>query len=219
MKFNKHFDSYDDNAIVQKKVAQRLRQYLERLPQKPETILEIGCGTGIFTKELCSFFPKANLTLNDIFDTRKFLEALPYENFLVQNAETLHLESQDLITSSGSFQWFSDLPKFIHRISKHSNQIVFSMFLEDNLKEIKEHFNLSLDYANVSEIINLLRRLYSHVEYEEEVFTLDFPSPLAALRHLQATGVTGIGSTNIAKIRSYPYKSLTYRVGYFLVYR
>ena len=93
------------------------------------------------------------------------------------------------------------------------------IYTSKNLKEIKEHFNLSLDYANVSEIINLLRRLYSHVEYEEEVFTLDFPSPLAALRHLQATGVTGIGNTNIAKIRSYPYKSLTYRVGYFLVYR
>lgn len=219
MTFEKHFDSYDENAIVQKKVAQKLKTYLEKLPQQPNNILEIGCGTGVFTKELHAFFPEAHLTLNDIFDTRKFLNKIPYRDFLIQNAETLNLASHDLVVSSGSFQWFSNLPKFIHRLAKHNHQILFSMFLHGNLKEIKKHFNISLEYSDISEIINLLRKLYAHVEYEEEFFVLDFPTPIAALKHLQATGVTGIGTTNISKIRTYPYRSLTYRVGYFLAYR
>lgn len=219
MTFEKHFDSYDENAIVQKKVAKKLGDFLLKFPQPIHTILEIGCGTGIFTKELHSHCPKASLDLNDIFDTRNFLKEIPYRNFFLQNAETLSMGSYDVIASSGSFQWFQNLPKFLSRISEHSRQIVFSMFLEDNLKEIKEHFGISLNYANITEILSLLRENYSHVEYEEEIFKIDFPSPIAALRHLQATGVTGIGNTNIRKIRSYSHSSLSYRVGYFLAYR
>src|SRR3712207_2506819 len=215
MTFEKHFNSYEENAIVQKKVAQNLAQFFTEIPHSPKTILEIGCGTGIFSREILKYFPNTNLSLTDIFDTSSFFTEVPYQKFIVHNAETMPLESYDIITSSGCFQWFHDLQSFLKKLSAKTDCLIFSMFLEDNLKEIKQHFQISLDYPSVSETISNLRKLYPIVEYQEEVFELEFSTPLAALRHLQATGVTGIGETNISKIRSYPYKKLTYRVGYF----
>lgn len=215
MTFEKHFKSYEENAIVQKKVAKKLAHFLTDLDKSPKTILEIGCGTGIFSREIVEHFPKASLSLNDIFDTSAFLSDLHYQEFILHNAETMSLKSYDLITSNGCFQWFYDLQSFLKKIAPKTDCLIFSMFLEDNLKEIKQHFQISLDYPGVSDTIRNLRKSYPCVEYQEEIFTLEFPSPLAALRHLQATGVTGIGETNIHKIRSYPHKTLTYRVGYF----
>lgn len=219
MTFEKHFHSYDDNAFVQKEVAKALKALLEKLPHKVDSILEIGCGTGIFTKELKSSFPQAKLCLNDKYDTRSFFHSSDYSDFLIQDAEKAEFASYDLISSSGCFQWFQNPKNFLEKISKKSDQLLFSIFLEDNLKEIKEHFSISLDYPDVSELLSLLRSEYEHCSYEEQIFVLDFPNPMAALRHLQATGVTGIGKTNIHAIKNYPYKTLTYRVGYFLCYR
>ncbi len=215
MTFEKHFNSYEENAIVQKKVAKHLASFFTNILNPPKTILEIGCGTGIFSRELVRYFPNSSLSLNDIFDTSAFFDNISYEKFIVHNAETMSLDSYDLISSSGCFQWFTDLQTFLEKLSSHTNCLVFSMFLEDNLKEIKDHFQITLAYPSVSETIHTLRKHYSKVEYQEEIFEIDFPTPLAALRHLQATGVTGIGETNIRKIRSYPHKKLTYRVGYF----
>ena len=47
-RFKKSFSTYNDNAIVQKKMAERLIQYL---PFKQyNSVLEIGCATGVLTK-------------------------------------------------------------------------------------------------------------------------------------------------------------------------
>lgn len=52
MNFNKYFSSYNVNGIVQKKAAETLSKMLSEDMEKYENILEIGCGTGFFTREL-----------------------------------------------------------------------------------------------------------------------------------------------------------------------
>ena len=47
-RFAKTLSSYDENAKIQKRMAQRL---IEFLPSKQfDSVLEIGCGTGFLTK-------------------------------------------------------------------------------------------------------------------------------------------------------------------------
>ena len=46
-RFRKCLKTYDDNAIVQKIMAQNLVSELEQ--KKYNKVLEIGCGTGILT--------------------------------------------------------------------------------------------------------------------------------------------------------------------------
>ena len=54
MKFDKYYNVYDNYSIVQKKVAENLSNFIKNSGienKKIETIFEIGCGTGIFTKK------------------------------------------------------------------------------------------------------------------------------------------------------------------------
>ena len=50
--FEKSFSSYNQNAIVQKIMAERLVQNLSSIKTEFNSVLELGCGTGILTKEL-----------------------------------------------------------------------------------------------------------------------------------------------------------------------
>ena len=53
MKFDKYYNVYDNYSIVQKKVAENLSNFIKNSGienKEIETIFEIGCGTGIFTK-------------------------------------------------------------------------------------------------------------------------------------------------------------------------
>src|SRR3712207_7961032 len=99
--------------------------FRSEIPHSPKTILEIGCGTGIFSREILKYFPNTNLSLNDIFDTSSFFTEVPYQKFIVHNAETMPLESYDIITSSGCFQWFHDLQSFLKKLrsEEHTSEL------------------------------------------------------------------------------------------------
>jgi malonyl-CoA O-methyltransferase len=124
-------------------------------------------------------------------------------------------ENYDLVCSSSSFQWIDDLDGLLKNISQHSEELIFSIYVDGNLKEIKEHFKISLNYMRFAEILKILKKYFIVQEAEEEEITLNFNSPLNVLRHLKYTGVTGIGETTVRDIRSFSEKKLTYRVAYF----
>lgn len=82
MNFNKYFSSYNVNGIVQKKAAETLSKMFSEDMEKYENILEIGCGTGFFTRELIKKVRSSSLTVNDLFDTRNYLNDIQYKEFL-----------------------------------------------------------------------------------------------------------------------------------------
>ena len=157
----------------------------------------------------------SNLVLNDYFDTRKYFEKIPYQKFLKGDMNKIKWENYDLICSSSSFQWIDNLNKLLKEISFHSEELIFSIYVDGNLKEIKEHFKISLNYFTFAEILKILKNYFIVLEAEEEEIILNFDTPLNVLRHLKYTGVTGIGETTVASIRNFKEKKLTYRVAYF----
>ncbi len=216
MNFNKKFSSYDKNATVQKEVAKKLITFLqENRVEKNETVLEVGCGTGIFTKELLKNFSPKTLILNDIYDVKEYLQDIDYDEFLLGDIENLQLPKSDIVVSSSVFQWVKDFSKMVEKISKSTKEIGFSIYLDGNLEEIKEHFGVSLKYLTLDNVIEILTSLFSKVKWKKETIELNFTSPLEALRHLKNTGVTGFDRSTVEKIRSYKKTSLTYSVGYF----
>ena len=67
MNFDKHYSTYEKNSLAQKQVAEHLLSYMKDadiLKSDVNSIFEIGCGTGIFTREYRKFFPKSSLILN-----------------------------------------------------------------------------------------------------------------------------------------------------------
>ena len=67
MTFDKNFTTYDNNAIVQKKVAANLSEYIKNdisLSGNMNKIIELGCGTGIFTKNsFLTLLPNTSLLM------------------------------------------------------------------------------------------------------------------------------------------------------------
>ncbi|MFR9018531.1 MAG: malonyl-[acyl-carrier protein] O-methyltransferase BioC, partial [Fusobacterium sp.] len=121
-----------------------------------------------------------------------------------------------LILSSSVFQWSKNFEELVKNISKSCRHLVFSIYLEDNLPEIKKHFSISLNYMTAEEIENILKKYFKKIKKESEIFIENFNSPIEVLRHLKNTGVTGFEKTEIKKIRSFSSAELTYKVGYFL---
>ncbi|WP_297596940.1 methyltransferase domain-containing protein [uncultured Cetobacterium sp.] len=214
MNFNKQFINYDQNAITQKKVAEKLFSFID-CSKKYQSILELGCGTGVFTK---TFYNNLNfniLDLNDIFDTAKYFSEFSYNKFFIEDMENLKLEKYSLVLSSSAFQWVDNFENLIKRISENSPELIFSIYSKGNLIEIFQHFGISLNYLSCSEILTVLNRYYSDIKYETEEFVLKFNSPIDALKHLKKTGVTGFKNSSYSLTKSFKSTILTYRVSYF----
>lgn len=218
MNFYKKYDVYDKNAAVQKKAAEMLIKIMKRNfdVYSFKSVYEIGCGTGIFTKIFLENFKSEKIILNDIFDVEKFLQNINYNKFILEDMDRGNFPEVSLIVSSSVFQWSKNFENLIRNISKSCRYLIFSIYLEDNLLEIKEHFNISLKYFSAEEIEKILRKYFKNTLKESEIIIENFTSPIEVLRHLKNTGVTGFEKTEIGKIRSFSSKQLTYKIGYFL---
>lgn len=218
MNFNKKFDTYDENAIVQKSVAAHLIKLIKDEKNDKnsfKSILEIGCGTGIFTREFLNNYSPEKIILNDFFQVEKFLNNISYNSFLLGDILKINLPEVKTVVSSSVFQWISPFEELIKKLSFCEN-LYFSIYISGNLKEIDEHFNISLDYLEINKIENILKKYFTKVKYKKESISLKFNTPLDALRHLKNSGVTGFKKSSISKVKSFSSKTLTYEIGYFL---
>ena len=219
MNFNKHYNVYEKYSLAQKQVAKNLVDYMGKsniFDIQINSIFEIGCGTGIFTKEYRKYFLHSDLILNDIFDVREFIKDIDYNIFIQENIEELDIPKSDLVVSSSVFQWIKDKDSLIRNIAENTDNLCFSSYVSGNLIEIKNHFDISLDYLNIEEFKEILKKYFSSVKSYSETIKLDFEAPMAVLKHLKYTGVTGFQRTSISKIKTFKDNILTYEVAYFI---
>ena len=219
MNFNKHYNEYEKYSLAQKQVAKNLLDYMGKsniFNTQINSIFEIGCGTGIFTKEYRKYFLHSDLILNDIFDVREFIKDIDYNIFIQENIEELDIPKSDLIVSSSVFQWIKDKDSLIKNIAENTDNLCFSSYVSGNLIEIKNHFDISLDYLNIEEFKKILKKYFSSVKSYSETIKLDFEAPMSVLKHLKYTGVTGFQRTSISKIKTFKDNILTYEVAYFI---
>ena len=219
MNFYKYYNEYENYSLAQKQVAKNLLDYMGKsniFNTQINSIFEIGCGTGIFTREYRKYFLHSDLILNDIFDVREFIKDIDYNIFIQENIEELDIPKSDLVVSSSVFQWIKDKDSLIRNIAENNDNLCFSSYVSGNLIEIKNHFDISLDYLNIEEFKEILKKYFSSVKYYSETIKLDFEAPMAVLKHLKYTGVTGFQKTSISKIKTFKDNILTYKVAYFI---
>jgi malonyl-CoA O-methyltransferase len=159
--FSRAASSYDQYAFIQKEVAARL---IDRTDGHTfENILEIGCGTGNYTKMLIQRFPMAHITAVDFsaemitIAARKMNLPIASEqpdpkrlnsngklHLLVEDGETFFPEIEkkyDLITSNSTFQWFTDLKRALEHYREllaAEGTILFSMMGAETFCELYE---------------------------------------------------------------------------------
>ena len=205
--FSKAASTYDQYASVQKEVAVRLIDSTG--PHLFQNILEIGCGTGNYTKMLQERFPSADITAIDssadmISVAARKLNKKKRFRLFVDDAEEFIPETgkkYDLITSNSTFQWFTDLKKGLehyHELLANKGVIIFSMMGPETFYELYEimndlypgKVNMAAQYfMQRDDVTSLLRTIFKRVKITETVLTRRHESILELLKTIKYTGV------------------------------
>ena len=114
--FSRAAPRYDEVAVLQREVGQRMIDRLEVVKLQPEVILDIGSGTGVATAELSRRYKKARVIALDIalpmlLETRKRGSWLRRPRCLCGDFDQIPLadKSVDLIYSNAAVQWSNNL--------------------------------------------------------------------------------------------------------------
>lgn len=204
-RFGRHLKTYDTLAVVQRAIAGRLAERLERLVERPEAVrygVEIGAGTGFLTRHLVRLFPEAEWVVNDLVpESRHYLPQEDKIRFEAGDGERFPFDrgAYDLIASASTVQWFDDLPGFIARaaagLRSESGVLAFSTFGPENFREIARTTGQGLDYRTLADLCGHCREAGLEVLAGEEWTEQQlYPTPIDVLRHLRLTGVNAVAA-------------------------
>lgn len=198
-RFSASASSYDRYALAQHHIYGVLAGLIEAHRGRTwHHVLEIGCGTGGFSKYLDERHKILRWTLNDLeahmirsggFEPR--LGEAP--ELIIGDAETIDLgRGYDLIVSASAIQWLHDPRAFVGRLYdllEPGGVLLISTFGPHNLSEIRALTGHGLHYPPLEEVAQWLPEAQTQVS--QEVYPLTFASPREVLLHLKRTGVTG----------------------------
>ena len=207
--FDRAATSYDAAAALQQEIAVRTLDRFDFIKHQPNTILDMGCGTGTLTFGLMERFSKAKITALDM--APRMLEVLKSKlgfwqrlrkkpNFLCADIESIPLKdnSFDLVVSGLTLQWCNQPDKVfseVMRILKPGGLFMFTTFGPDTLKELRQCWAKVDNYSHVSAFLDmhdvgdaLMRHGYSEPVMDTERLRLTYKNVKDLLRELKQIG-------------------------------
>lgn len=172
-------------------------------------LLEIGCGVGLLTQQLCRYLPINHYIANDLYADAAdavlpiFQQYRIQHDFLCGDACDLVLsERQDVIAGGAVLQWINDVPrlfKHLHALLKPHGVLLLSGFTSENYHEIKSITGRGLSYHDLAALQSAFEPFFSLQAIDEQRQTLYFDSPQAVLQHIKNTGVNAVGAVHWKK--------------------
>ncbi len=154
--FSRAAESYDSVAALQRDVGQQL---LVQLPAAitPERWLDLGCGTGYFSRALGERFPASQGVALDIAEGM-LRHARPLggaQQFIAGDAERLPLRdaSCELLFSSLALQWCADFAAVLseaERLLKPGGVLAFSSLCVGTLQELRDSWQAVDGFVHVN---------------------------------------------------------------------
>jgi malonyl-CoA O-methyltransferase len=229
--FNKAAESYDKYAQLQQLTGNKLLDLIRSKNLFFKNIIDLGCGTGLITKNFAKTFTYENFYAIDIA-----------EQLLLQANKNLHKHAIqikeanfenftpdiafNLIYANMALHWGND---FINTIKHwlgyraHNGIFAFTIPLHGTFAELANYVNIR-SFAKKEDVL----QNFNVTQYTCESITFEFASLLHALRSIKRTGANFVKrNTNGLTINSHlqqlllnnPLDSttLTYHIGYFIL--
>jgi malonyl-CoA O-methyltransferase len=163
--FEKAADTYDEAAVLQNEIGDRLMERLDYIRQQPRRILDLGAGTGMFTRALMKRYRKADVVALDIAKpmlhcVKQRAGWLRKPGCVCGDSESLPFndDSFDFIFSNLMLQWCTDLEATfveLRRVLSPGGLLMFTTFGPDTLMELRASWEAVDGYTHVNSFIDL----------------------------------------------------------------
>lgn len=204
-RFGRSLDRYDGEAAVQAGMARRLLDAIIRHGgERYDSVLEIGCGTGLLSREMAGRLRIRSIAANDLVEecgplVAKLVERLPGTAFSFRPGDIERSDLPpgpfDLAASNAVFHWLDDPAGLLERLAaalRAGGLLAFSTFGPDNLREVAAVGGGGLCYRSIDEVTALLERRYRILDRGQGLEIVRFSSPRRVLEHLRRSGANGL---------------------------
>lgn len=211
--FERSARAYDEAAVLQREVAERVLARLDLIKTVPRCILDVGAGTGHCTRALAQRYAKARVVALDIAEAmlqvargkRSWLNRLrARQGFVCGDAEALPLAdaSVDMLFSNLALQWCSEPERVFaefRRVLAPGGVLLFTTFGPDTLRELRESWRAVDGYTHVNAFIDmhdigdaLLRGCFENPVMDMEYLTLTYADVWGLMRDLKRIGAHNV---------------------------
>ena len=207
--FNKHAADYEKAAKVQQEIGERLFERLDYLKIAPRYVLDLGCGTGIFTSMLKKRYPQALIVGLDLAQAM-LIQSKKKQGWLrkwpLVNGDMTTLPFADgvfdLVFANQVIHWSQPLSTVIseiNRVMTVNGCLMFSTLGPDTFKELKQAWASADNYAHINEFMDmhdigdcLLAEHFLDPVVDMEMLTVHYSTLKRLLQSLKAQGVRNI---------------------------
>ena len=209
--FEKAASTYDDAAVLQNEIGDRLMERLDYVRLQPRRVLDLGAGTGMFTKALMKRYRKADVVALDI--ARPMLQRVKQRagwlrkpGCVCGDSESLPFadDSFDLIFSNLMLQWCSDLQATfveLRRVLSPGGLLMFTTFGPDTLMELRASWEAVDGYTHVNSFIDLhdvgdslMHAHWAEPVMDSEYITVTYPELRGLMQDLKQIGAHNVTS-------------------------
>lgn len=210
--------TYDEAAFIQKEIGHRLLERLDLLKSPPDTILDVGAGTGFITRLLQQKYVKSNIIGLDLAQgmTSFAKHKQPWHlwkkkpSYICGDTEILPFanKSFDLIFSNFTLQWCFNLQQVFaefKRVLKPNGMIFFTTLGPQTLIELRNSWQKVSDFTHVNDFTDmhdigdiLLNSAFSDPVMDMEIIKATYPNVKQILSDLKATGARNMNANRVA---------------------
>lgn len=215
--FESAASSYDQAAVLQREISDRMFARLDYIKYLPDKILDAGSGTGYGTQKLEVRYPSSCLMAVDIawamLQKAKPIEPWWYRFWPFYKRQTQYIcadieclpvrdESVGMVWSNLALQWCNDLERTfseINRVLKTDGLFMFSTFGPDTLKELRRAFERVDTFVHVNQFIDMhdIGDLLVHSRFatpvmDMEYITVTYDEVMGIMHDLKAIGAHNV---------------------------
>ncbi|MDQ6987692.1 MAG: malonyl-ACP O-methyltransferase BioC [Mariprofundaceae bacterium] len=211
--------TYDQHAVLQREAADRLLAHLEYTKIKPQRVLDVGCGTGYFTRLLRQRFSRAYVTAVDIAPPMLAVARREQPRRMPWSAKTVFAAADacalpfadasfDLVASNLVMQCVGEPQQMLaemRRVLAPGGLLLFSTFGRRTLRELRqsladfshEYAGLVLPFPDVTSLGDALMKLPVELPVtDSDLFTLTYADAMALIRELKGLGASSSAIRN-----------------------